>query len=465
MPSAFLGLDIAYRALQASQQALQTASHNIANANTPGFSRQEALLASSRPYTVPTLGGYLSAGQVGTGVIVTAMRRFRDAFLDLQIRQETQTLKMTTTQRDTLRQIEMVLPEPSDSGLSKLLDRFWNSWADLSNEPQSPAFRAGVRQEAANLCAALNSANQQLRDLLSNQDTQIAIKVQEVNNIAEQIAALNAEIQKVQLAGNQPNDLRDERDLLLDKLAGLVNITYRESEAGAVSVFIGGTPLVFDFKANSLAAAPGGEIRWSSDPPGASTLEVHSGELGGILRSRNAVLSKISEMDQLANAIKDAVNTIHRQGIGLNGSTGLDFFVGDGAGSISLSDEVLASIENIAAAGAADSPGDGSKAAEISALRSTALADLGNVTAGDFYSALITQLGTDTKGADDASRNQEALVQHLERQRESLSGVSLDEEAANLVRFERAYQAAARVMTTVDEMLDRLINGTGRTGL
>lgn len=465
MPSAFLGLDIAHRALQASQQALQTASHNIANANTPGFSRQEALLASSRPYTVPTLGGYLCAGQVGTGVIVTAMRRFRDAFLDLQIRQETQTLKMATTQRDILRQIEMVLPEPSDSGLSGLLDRFWNSWDDLSNEPQSPSLRAGVRQEAANLCAALNSASRQLADLLSNQDTQIAIKVQEVNSIAEHIAALNEEIQKVQLAGNQPNDLRDERDLLLDELAGLVNITYRESEAGAVSVFIGGTPLVFDFKANSLAAAPGGEIRWSSDPPGASTLEVQSGELGGIVRSRDAVSTKIDELDQLANAIKDAVNAIHGQGFGLNDSTGLDFFVGDGAGGIRLSDEILASIENIAAASAAGCPGDGSKAAALAALRSTALADLGNVTAGGFYSALITQLGTDTKGADDASKNQDALVQHLERQRESLSGVSLDEEAANLVRFERAYQAASRVMTTVDEMLDRLINGTGRTGL
>ena len=464
MPSVFLGLNIALRTMQASQQGLETTSHNIANANTPGYSRQEALMAATRPYTVPTLGGYPSAGQVGTGVEVILMQRYRDAFMDLQVRLETQGLNLAIAERETLRQIEMVLPEPSDTGLSKLLERFWNAWSDLSNEPQELAFRSVVRQQASNLCSALNNAYQQLDDLQHNLDRQIGLKVQEINKIGEQIAALNMEIQKVQITGNRPNDLIDQRDVLLDRLAVLTDMSYRESENGVVSVYIGGTALVFDFNAYQLVAGLDGEIRWAADPPGAPSVTISGGELGGILRGKDAVMAKKDELDQLANALREAVNSVHRQGVGLNNSTGIAFFVGHGAYDIALSDEILADLENIAAANSTDSPGDGSCATAIAALRSETLAGLG-ATAGEFHSALIAQLGADTKALDDMATNLDALVQHLERQRDTVSGVSLDEEAANLIRYERAYQAAARVMTAMDEMLDRLINGTGLVGL
>lgn len=422
-------------------------------------------MAATPPYTVPTLGGYPSAGQLGTGVEVAFMQRYRDAFIDLQVRLETQGLNLSIAERDTLRQIELVLPEPSDTGLSKLLERFWNAWGDLSNEPQEPAFRSVVRQQAANLCSTLNNAYQQLDDLHRNLDTQIGLKVQEINKIAEQIAGLNEQIKKVQITGNRPNDLKDQRDLLLDRLAALTNMSYRESENGVVSVYIGGTALVFDFEAYELVAGPDGEVRWAADPPGAPSVTISGGDLGGILRGKEAVITKKAELDQLAIALRDAVNAVHRQGFGLNNSTGLDFFVGSGAHDIALSGDILADLENIAAASAADSPGDGSFAAEIASLRTAALAGLGNATVGEFYGAMISQLGADTQALNDKVENFEALVHHLERQRDTVSGVSLDEEAANLIKYERAYQAAARVMTAVDEMLDRLINGTGLVGL
>jgi flagellar hook-associated protein 1 len=466
----YLGLDVALRALQASQQALETTSHNIANANTPGYSRQEALLSATAPYTVPTLGSNLYAGQIGTGVTVTAVRRYRDAFLDLQVRQETQNLSMSTTKRDILQQIELILPEPSDSGLSSLLDRFWDSWDDLSNQPQSSATRTAVRQEADNLCAALNHASQQLTMLQSDQDTQIQLKVQEINSIAQQIAALNQDIQKVQITGNNPNDLQDQRDLLLDRLSQLTNATYREGEDGIMSVFIGGTALVYNFEAKALTAEPGAHIRWADSAASAPDADISGGELGGIFAGRQAVVTTMSRLDQLATGLSDAVNFVHQQGFGLNDTDPANppnraFFTGAGAGDIALSADILASADNIAAASAPGVPGDGSKAAAITALRSQTLAGLDNATVGGFYASLITQVGSDTQAADDAVTNQDALVQHLENQRGSLSGVSLDEEATNLIKYQRAYQAAARVMTTVDEMLDRLINGTGRVGL
>ena len=472
MRPAFLGLEVALRALRANQLALETTSHNIANANTPGYSRQEVEMAASRPYTIPTLAGYPFAGQVGTGVIATAMRRYRDAFTDLQLRQEQRTLGMWNAIKDVVQQVELIFNEPSDSGLNKLLDQFWNTWQDLANEPQSSAVRASVRQQAANLCTVLNHTYQQLYDLQHNQDQQILTKIDEINSIAQQIAALNEEIQKVQVTGNRPNDLMDQRDLLLDRLSTIVNITYHEGDNGITNVFIGSMPLVYDLKANSISAESQGgvlSLKWTSS---GYDVEVTSGELKGILVSRDEVLGgKLEQLDRIAQALYTAVNSAHNAGYGLNGSTGLDFFSdptpGDAvsARDITLSGEILDSLDNIAASSAADTPGDGSNAAVIAALRWQQMAALDNTTINGYYNGVITELGTYSKAAQDTCANQELLVSHLRQQREALSGVSLDEEAANLIKYERAYQAAARVMTTVDETLDRLINGTGRVGL
>jgi flagellar hook-associated protein 1 FlgK len=470
MRSAYLGLDVALRALQANQQALETTSHNIANANTEGYSRQESVMTATSPYTVPTLQGYPSAGQVGTGVMISTVKRYRDEFMNLQVRQGYQDLAMWGAKSDALQQVELVLPEPSDSGLGSLLNRFWDYWSDLSNSPQDPAVRVAIRQQTANLCSSLNQMHQQLVQLGNEQDTQIQLKVQEINIIAERIARLNVDIQEVQATGNQPNDLRDQRDLLLDDLSKVVNISYQESERGAMSVFIGGTALVADFHVQTLVSDPGAQVRWSFLPAGSTNVDIYGGVLGGSLAARESIINRIAELDCLANGLIDAVNDAHRQGFGLNDTDPLnppnrDFFTGTGAGDIALHSDIQDNADNIAASALADAAGDGRNASEIAALRTTALASLGGNSISGYYAAMITQLGAETKTAKDTCSNLDALVDLLQRQRDSVSGVSLDEEATNLIKYERAYQAASRVMTTVDEMLDRLINGTGRVGL
>lgn len=485
MYSTFGSLNTALTALHTMQKSIQTSSHNVANANTPGYSRQKAVLITGDPYAVPANNRYNTFGQVGTGVNTEQIQRFRSGFLDSQIRTETESYKGWETRRDLLKQIETIMPEPSSTGINSRMSAFWTSWHNLATTPDAAATRGHVAETAEDLTASLRDTYRQLSDLQTELDDRVALQVETINDLAKRIGALNHTIRDVQGVGQQPNDLRDERDKLLTELSGIINVDSHETASGTMMVSLGGKLLVMDHVVTEISAeadpANGSlnRIVWADTGSavevagiplegGLSSLAAErlGGELGGTLIARDLIIpDKMADLDDIANAFISEVNTLHQAGFGLDGSTGWNFLSGTGARDIALHDDIKADTNRIATAATAGGvPGDGSLALSISRLEEATVLNGGTTSIKDFYRASITALGQERQQADVMTENQELLVQHLETQQAEVAGVSLDEETVNLLQFQRTYQAAARVMTTVDEMLEKVINGMGLVG-
>ena len=461
-------LDIATRALRAHQLAVDVTSHNIANAATPGYSRQEALLQAVGNHAIGFRHGDQNLANMGLGVEAAGIRRLRDLFIDFQVRQINADLGRFTVSADTLEQVEIVFNEPSENALNQLLTDFWNAWRSLSNDPESTAARAALVERAGMLASALNRAEGQLQTLRRDLNAKVGIAVNEINTITSEIAALNQQIAQLQVTGNQAADLRDQRDLLLDRLSTLVDISYLEDATGAITIYLGNRELVVRDTAMALAATPNiansnfFDVTFVSD---GQIAQLRSGELYALLEQRDTVVpAKLGQLNSLASTLITEVNNLHATGFGLNGATGLNFFAGTDAATIAVDPAIAASPASIAAASAAGSPGDGSRALQIAQLQQALLMNGNTVTIDGFYRAMIAELGVNVREATALRENQRTLADHLEGLRESTAAVSLDEEMTNLVKHQHAYEAAARLVTVVDEMLDRLINGTGAVG-
>jgi len=236
MPSTFGSINIALRAVLANQQAMEVISHNVANVNTPGYSRQEALLVAGEPWTEPGLNRNNMPGQMGTGVQVKQIRRQTSSFFDQRIRSESQTLGRWQIERDALQQVSTMFTEPSETGLAAALDRFWTSWQDLASNPESMAARETLVQGTKNMTAIFNAFDSQLTGQQRDTDRRLDDYVQEVNSLANELARLNVLVVRVQAVGDQPNDLLDQRDLILDRLAEIVDIQYGIGGDGATTV-------------------------------------------------------------------------------------------------------------------------------------------------------------------------------------------------------------------------------------
>jgi flagellar hook-associated protein 1 FlgK len=468
MGSAWFGLNTGLRALVASQLALDTAAHNTANANTEGYSRQRVRLVASEPFSYPAFNRTGLPGQVGTGVTVATIERVRDAFLDLQIRSQIALQGQWETRRDELAKVESVFPEPGGSGLGDVLGRFWNAWQDLAADPTSTAARAALVEQAGTLTRRFARDASQLTTLTDGADYQVGQQVAQINDLASRIASLNSQIQRVSVSGDRPNDLADQRDLLLDQLNRILPVTVDPKADGTVTVLVGGTDLVEHDKARTITTtldANGRQVpTWSSG----GSVALGTGQLGALVSVRDTTLASYrTALDQLAKGVADAVNALHQAGVDATGAPGLQFFTytpGAEASTIAVNAAIAADPRLLAAAAAPNQPGDGSIAGAIADLRAGKLFAAGTQTASDFYAGFVGLIGSDTRQASEMATNQALVVDHLRTRRESISGVSLDEEATDMIRFQHAYQAAARVINAVDEMLDTLINRTGLVG-
>ncbi len=595
MTSTFFGLDIALRALRAQQTLVDVANQNIANANTPGYSRQVASLRTTLPFPVPAFNALGQPGQLGTGVAIAEITRVRDTFVDYQMRGELAAQGRWAAQSDALKQVETIFNEPSATGLSSLLGKYWQAWQEVANSPSDEAVRTNVIEQGKAVAEAFRRLDTQLTTLQRDLDQQVQLTVTDVNNLASQIAAVNQQIARVETAGLRANDLRDQRDQLVDDLSKLARVTYAESADGQLSVYLGSRQLVDRDQVRELVAkAPPDagfvEVLWKD---GEQPAVVPDGRLKGLLDARDTSLqTRIDQLNDLARRLAESVNGIHTSGVGLGAASGsspgagVAFFTvtaGREAQTIEVGATVAGDPTQVAAARAIQNPtpppaylypaGDSSNAIAIAALQNSlvqrltttatprvepgaalfggsvtvagldvsgappgaaytlsstagsnlltltqtvgpqagqsatldvaalgtagtlavfdalgvrltllagATASPANVAAGtgplglelsasrstinDQYGAQIAALGVASRSAQAQTANQDVLINQLKRQREATSGVSIDEETTNLIAYQRAYQAAARVVSVMDEMLNTLVNGTGVVG-
>ncbi len=467
MPSTFDGLHIALSALRAQQKALEVSAHNVANANTPGFSRQQAVLAPMTP-SLAAVPGAAWGTYLGRGVQLTEVRRVRELFLDTQARADLQLLGRWEVRRDALAKVEAILEEPGDTGLRGVLDGFWSSWQELANNPESMAVRALVRQRGQEVADSIRHLYRQLWDLQADLDRSLAIQVSEINNLAQQIGDLNEQIALASAMHQRPNDLLDRRDLLVEQMARLVDLQVQVDEQGVASVAVGGMVLVDRFRVGSM------ELRVDPSRPNQSEVvwadtgmpvRPGGGELLGYLEARDEIVpSLMADLENLTASLRTAVNDIHKEGFGLLGSKGIDFFDRNStAANFRLSEIVQSDLRFIAAAAKEDGvPGDGANALKLAGLQREKFLSEGTVA--DFFRSLVGRVGVMAQEANRLTDNQSVLLRQIEQQRQSVMGVSLDEEVTNLIRYQHAYAAAARVVTTLDEMLRTLIEGTGLVG-
>lgn len=465
MPSLTTGINIALQALLSHSQAIEVIEHNVANANTVGYHRQSAVLSATVPSQSAGLDFSTGAGMRGTGVTIDSIKRFNLEFFDGRYRGINADAKKSEMERDVMVQLESTLAETGDDGMLAHLDRFWNGWQQVSADPTNTSLRAAVLDDAGALANAFNRRAQQLMQLRSDQDQAIISRVEEINDLASRVAEMNGEISRVLSLGEQPNDLLDQRDRFLDRLSETAGAVSYVQKNGEVIVSIGGHMLVTGHDTLKLTYAADDAnsglvaVSWEDGQP----LSAPSGEIQGLLNARDEIIPRQqAAQNQMAQALITSLNTAHSAGYGLDGSHGLSFFEGTSALNIRVNPNLSA--QSLAVSSANGETSNNEVALAIAALKDSTLMGGGTQTIHQFYNAEVTSLGMDLNRANDSVSHLGSVSTALAQQRESVIGVNLDEEAANLVKFQKAYQAAARIMTVFDEMLDRIINGMGVSG-
>lgn len=565
MGTLFSTLSIGASGLRAAQVQLDTAGHNIANVDKEGYSRQRVELASFAPVGMPF-------GQIGRGVRVTDINRLRDPLLDILYRNQVGSLNSAGIQNEYFQQIEDIFLEPTENGLSGRLNLFFQALQEFSTNVESMPVRSSVMVEAQELASLFNDTFARLNGLRTNANEEVIGFVPEINSLAEQIARLNDRIRVAEAIGTRANDLRDDRDVLVDRLAGIVDISVSETNSGEFEIFIGGSQqLVTGGLVRTLETVQNAtidpsrpdlvEVRFTDNN---AVLTVQDGELYGALQIRDVELRGIVEdLDEMAAGLINEINRIHSQGNGLsnlsgtvtasNGVTdptidlataGLPFTFTPGTFEVNVYDntgalvagapftvtiaagdslnDVVASLNTIAnitaavnpdgeltvTAGAgfsfgfandttgvlaavgmnglftgsdartmgvnqalvddpsllagafdpdSDATGDNSAALALAAVQTTPLFNGGTSSVNDFYESIVVGIGIDARANAASLEVEQQLNENYQRRRQEVSGVSIDEEVASLIQFQRAFEASARVITITDRMLDALL--------
>jgi len=603
MAGLFSTLNIGTSGMSAQQKAIDVTSHNIANANTEGYTRQRAIIEATRPYDMPSVNNAIGAGQVGTGAFVSAIQRVRDDFLDYQIRNETSTKGTYETRDNYLTQVESIFNGLSDTSISTLMGKVFNSWQSLSTQAQTSSAKTLVAQQSVALTGELNHTYSQLQNLKADSQSYLNQQVVEVNSIFDQIDSLNQQITRVKVSGSEPNDLMDKRDLLLDKLSENFNINIDKKSYDGIDLKpvdsgnISDTALVksvdntnvkrfsyvsaiepaMDSDGNKIsgeykvtyykngdttsdsnkmevyvsmtadeakqldenrvlwANSDGIAINADGTALGTTTVDTplafsnlnlftpSSGNIKGAMSVQADIDTYIDQLNNIAKALAFTVNAVHSGSNTADASSDdLPFFVNADtavyttdsngnsvltggnlssvldseseitAGNITVNKEILDDPTKIKASTTGDTSvdgdGDGNRALAIAQLRDK-LITIQNINSNTSRSDFITNFSADDNGvmtvqnsangttlegyfkdvvnklavhgqeAERVIKNQTTLLQSFQQSRASVSGVSIDEEMANLIQYQHAYQANAKVISTVDELLDVVING------
>jgi flagellar hook-associated protein 1 FlgK len=429
------GLQTALSGLIAQQTALDTTGNNIANANTEGYSRESVLLEPTTPLTIPAISAQTGEGaQLGTGVSVTTITRIRNTYLDAQYRTQNSALSAASTQAEVLERAQSAFNEPSSAGIASQLSNFWNAWNNLATSPTSEAAKEAVVAAGEQLASTFKEVSSQLATIATQAGEQynsLTGPGGEVEDYAKQIAQLNGQIKLSEEAGQPPNAMLDRRDQLLDKLSSLANITVTEAPDHMDTVSFGeaAKPLVEGTKVNwpqGLTESAGGRL----------------GALLGLTGPKGALTALQTGLDGVAETLAGTVNEHLVK----------PFFSGTTAATLA----VAVKPSEVQASGT-KAVGGNEVAQAIAALRGG--------TAEQSYAALVEKVGSGVRAAADEQSNLQTTLTAISDQRQAVSGVSLDEEMTNLITYQRGYQASARTLTVMSEMLETLIEHTGVVGL
>jgi flagellar hook-associated protein 1 FlgK len=453
-------LNIAGRALITQQQAINVTSHNIANVNTPGYSRQRLNMTTNTPLNS-------SSGLMGNGVSATEIQRLYDRFIGNQINSESQGLGRWDAQKQAVERLELMFNESGGSGLSQAMSEFWNAWQALTNNPSGLTERQVLAIKGQVLAITFNKLDSDLTQVQQDLDFAIQGTVTDINRLSEQLADLNQKIISAEAGTQSANDYRDQRDLMLKELSELIDINAFEDANGGVSVLVAnGRPLVAGTALWQLATETNvfglQDVVWVDDAGNTVNIsdEILGGKLKGWLEARDIVITDYkNRLDTLAQTLMTQVNNLHQNGFDLNGLAGEVFFDGTGAAAdIEVNANIAGDLDLIAAA--ADPltfPGDNRNAIEIANLQHQLVMSGNTATFNDYYSSLVRDVGNEVLKSDTYYTHQSEMLAQLDNYRESISGVSLDEEMINLIKFQNAYTAAAKLVSTADELLQTVI--------
>lgn len=415
MVSSFHGLELGKRGLSVGQASIATTGQNIANVNTKGYSRQQVNSSASPSLDVWTSQG-ANTGQLGTGVNLDSITRVRDRFLDQQFRDHSETLGQWQAKQTTLDRLETIVNEPSDSGLNSAMDGLKNAWQDLANEPDSLSAQAVVKERAQGFIEVAQSMNKSMDSLKTELAQQSEAAVAEANGYLKQIADLNKSIVR---DGSQSNDLKDKRDVLVEELSTLMSIKVEEKSNGSYSISL---------SSNNQALVSGEEVSEIDHKTGAGENEIYGGKLAGLSESMDIA------KDYQANLNKVVADFAGANSMSTTGGKDQALFIGNAA-DFKLS-ELKVNYE----------------ASPLEQPKAT-----GEAAQSDFRK-LVSQLGAQSQAAINSVANHGATLQATENRRQSVTGVSLDEEMANLIKYQHSYNAAARLVSMTDQMLDTIIN-------
>lgn len=468
--STFFGLEIGRLGLQAHQKQLEITSHNMANASTEGYSRQRGEMTTTQPFTYPAFNRVQTAGQLGTGVEVTAVMRIRDELIDDQIQREMTISGYWESRQTMLDEMELIVNEPSDSNIRTAVDSFWKSIQGVANDATSIPARSVLRQDTLTMTELIRQDYQRMKSLRNVANERIKEQVGHINTIADKIAMLNDQISKVTVMNDHANDLMDQRDLLIQELSEMVKISKTTDRFNRVNITINGIPLVQDITANEIVVEPDhndeGMVKlvWANL---GREVDVLGGSLKGLLEIRDQDLPEfLNHLDNFAKTLITEINSRHRSGYGLDESHNIDFFKGTGAADIDLADaikDVENGLNRIAASSSIVDTEEGLEGnnhvmKEIYKIFDQRLLNNSTATMGEYIGAVVADLGEKTNAAKVKFEGQTRLIASLDERRESVCGVSLDEEITNMVRFQHGYNAAARIISTMDAMLDVIVN-------
>jgi flagellar hook-associated protein 1 FlgK len=491
MSSTFSGYSIATSGMYVNQAALSVTSQNLSNINTTGYSRKQ--IAASETVVQQ------SSTSVGTGVSVASITRARNQMLDKTYRQENAAAGYWQAKSSNLEEAAVTLNEftaddgTSDNGLQQTIEEFFSSWEELSKDPSSLSARQSVVDYAQSLVDTLSSIDEQLQAVQLDSAAKVKESVTALNDLATQVAALNQQIKEQELAGAEASDLRDQREELLDNMSALTTVNVREKQDGTVEVTVGGVYLVQGNQTNRLSVTGDGSaeqplvVRWEdlnqkaqldggsiqaymedADQSGVTALDPDNLPYAYSADSSSSISNLRQSLNVLLTTVAVAINSLHSTGTGLDGTTGVDFFVpvADSQplsiSNIQVNPELVADRNKIAASASGDA-GDNTIATQIAAVASGNLFQYDGLSmdSGDFYQSIIAWLGSAGDTANSYYTNQSALVAQIDNQRQAVLSVSLDEEMSNMIMFQNAYSASARVLSTIDGLVGDMIEELG----